>query len=289
MSFLPTLQGLVDIHMVDDYLAAMFSTGLDKLSFDELLYLDSNLPANDSVKQALNLQKNKSFAKVKGAIDTYCNLEAEFIDKLIFILEYRSWQYLIARHKQVVNYYSQVGIVSDYVYDIVEQYNGIVRSCFSSGDLNRQLQKEVTAYSTAINNARARYTALANLTGDYPKFNIKLPSIGNFPIKSNMEIAGRIPAAREDFVSSRQTADAVSSIASWFVGGLASAIGKGLFDIYAVDELAESEYKARYAYIEDVYNQLEAIFLNYFNQLEKSTRSQMLDNQKIFKSYVNKQ
>ena len=101
-----------------------------------------------------------------------------------------------------------------------------------------------------------------------------------------MKIANRIPEAREEFISSRQTVGTIANFASLIVGEVVSSIGQGLFDIHAVNELAEKEYNARRDYIADVCKQLERIFRDYYNILNKSIQKQMSDNQKIFSNYV---
>ena len=274
------------VKIVETYFNNALNYSLDSLTYEELLYVQTNFHENKEVDRQMKQRHIEGAIHIKNAVETYCKLEASYTDRLLFILKYRAWQYLVSRHKTAVNYYSKVGIVDDHAKSIVNQYNGIIHSCFSADDLNKQLSKDISAYVTAINNARTHFAAMAELPDDFPKAEIKLPSIGNFPIRSNMDIANRIPAARKDFVSSRKTAGTIASVASWFIGGIASAIGKGLYDIYAVDDLAETEYNTRRDYIADVCNQLQSIFQDYYNTLDTSILKQISDNQNSFRNYV---
>ena len=272
--------------VIEAYINNVLNICLDSLSYDEYLYLQENFKENGFLKRQEGKRKDEGFDHMKNAVETYCKLENSYTNRLLFILKYRAWQYLVSRHKTAVKYYSKVGIVADNSYGVTSQYEGIIHSCFSAEDLNRQLTKDLTAFVKAINNARARYAGLAGLAGNFPRAVVKLPSIGGFPIKSNMKIANRIPKAREEFISSRQTVGTIANFASLLVGKVVSSIGQGLFDIHAVNELAEKEYNARRDYIADVCKQLERIFRDYYNILNKSIQKQMSDNQKIFSNYV---
>ena len=272
--------------VIEAYINNVLNICLDSLSYDEYLYLQENFKENGLLKRQEGKRKDEGFDHMKNAVETYCKLENSYTNRLLFILKYRAWQYLVSRHKTAVKYYSKVGIVADNSYGVTSQYEGIIHSCFSAEDLNRQLTNDLTAFVKAINNARARYAGLAGLAGNFPRAVVKLPSIGGFPIKSNMKIANRIPEAREEFISSRQTVGTIANFASLFVGEVVSSIGQGLFDIHAVNELAEKEYNARRDYIADVCKQLERIFRDYYNILNKSIQKQMSDNQKIFSNYV---
>ena len=175
--------------VIEAYINNVLNICLDSLSYDEYLYLQENFKENGFLKRQEGKRKDEGFDHMKNAVETYCKLENSYTNRLLFILKYRAWQYLVSRHKTAVKYYSKVGIVADNSYGVTSQYEGIIHSCFSAEDLNRQLTKDLTAFVKAINNARARYAGLAGLAGNFPRAVVKLPSIGGFPIKSNMKMA----------------------------------------------------------------------------------------------------
>ena len=211
-----------------------------------------------------------------------------FKNRLLFVLRYRSWQYFIVRYKNVANIYSQIGIVPSDPDQIASQYNNIVQTCFTKEDFKKQLKKDIDAYNKAINSARSEYANMAGIK-DYIKSDITIPNIGSFSIKPNLSIARKISTARNNYESSRGTAKTVARIASFFVGTTLSSIGRGLYDLSAVSDLAEQEMLIRREYMRNVYNQLHKVFENYYRTIDKEISSQIQTNNLKFKNYVKSQ
>ena len=218
----------------------------------------------------------------------YAKFEMSYKNRLLFVLRYRSWQYFIVRYKNVANIYSQIGIVPGDPGQMASQYNNIVQTCFTKEDFKKQLKKDIDAYNNAINSARSEYANMAGIK-DYVKSDITIPNIGSFSIKPNLSIAKKISNARNNYESSRGTAKTVAGIASFFVGSTISNIGRGLYDLSAVSDLANAEMQIRREYMRNVYNQLHKVFESYYRTIDKEISSQIQTNNLKFKNYVKSQ
>lgn len=276
--------------LIENFLTNILYKGLDQHSYAEMMSLESGLTGLEvsELQRILKKREGEKASLVKGMIDDYSKIEMSYKNRLLFVLRYRSWQYFIVRYKNVAKIYSQIGIVPGNPDQMASQYKNIVQTCFTREDFNKQLKKDIDAYNKAINSARSEYSALAGIK-DYTKSDITIPNIGSFSIKSNLSIASKISKARNNFGSSRKTAGTIASIASLFVGSTISGIGKGLYDLKAVSDLAEQEMLIRREYMRDVYNQLHKIFESYYGTIDKEISNQIQTNNQKFKNYVKSQ
>ena len=259
--------------LIENFLTNILYKELDKHTYAELMSLESGLTGLE-------------VPELKKA--DYAKFEMSYKNRLLFVLRYRSWQYFIVRYKNVAKIYSQIGIVPGDPDQMASQYNNIVQTCFTKEDFKKQLKKDIDAYNKAINSARSEYSALAGIK-DYTKSDITIPNIGSFLIKPNLSIARKISKARNNFGSSRETAGTIAGIASLFVGSTISSIGKGLYDLNAVSDLAEQEMLIRREYMRDAYNQLHKVFESYYRTIDKEISSQIQTNNQKFKNYVKSQ
>ena len=194
-------------------------------------------------------------------------------------------QYFDAAYKNAAESYSYVSIVPDSPSEIDRQLKRIVNQVFSSNELRRTMTTITNKYCEAINSARKEYAKDANITG-YPKMTLTIPEAKDLTFTNNSATLAKIPQARQDFVRSRETAGTVASIASMFVGGLVSNIGKGLYDMYAVSELADSEVSARKELLKSGYEQLEERVSDYGLSTAKNIVNQSKLNHTQFIDYV---
>ena len=276
--------------LIENFLNNILYKRLDQYSYAELMSLESGLTGLEvsELQRVLQERESEKASLVKGMIDNYSKIEMSYKNRLLFVLRYRSWQYFIVRYKNVAKIYSQIGIVPGDPNQMASQYNNIVQTCFTKEDFKKQLKKDIDAYNKAINSARSEYSALAGIK-DYTKSDITIPNIGSFSIKPNLSIASKISKARSNFGSSRETAGTVAKIASFFVGSTISSIGKGLYDLNAVSDLAEQEMLIRREYMRDAYNQLHKVFESYYRTIDKEISSQIQTNNLKFKNYVKSQ
>lgn len=276
--------------LIENFLNNILYKRLDQYSYAELMTLESGLTGLEvsKLKKALQEREGEKTSLVKEKIDDYAKFELSYKSRLLFVLRYRSWQYFIVRYKNVAKIYSQIGIVPGDPDQMASQYNNIVQTCFTKEDFKKQLKKDIDAYNKAINSARSEYSALAGIK-DYTKSDITIPNIGSFSIKPNLSIASKISKARSNFGSSRETAGTVAKIASFFVGSTISSIGKGLYDLNAVSDLAEQEMLIRREYMRDAYNQLHKVFESYYRTIDKEISSQIQTNNLKFKNHVKSQ
>lgn len=273
--------------IVIPYLESVMSNILDSIPYLQLDYLNRKLHINGYGAVSQYYQKRSSERKslVKSRTKDYCDIESSYRDRLIYLMKIGAWQYLYSRYEGVAKSYSKIGIVSDAPYIIGQQYKKIVHAYFTSKDFTSQMQKIVSSYNASINKARADFAKEANVEG-YPLSNISVPPIGNFAYDDNYDILNLVPQARISFVESRETAGTVADIASFFFGSIASTIGKGLFDLYAVSSLAEDEINARKALMEDVYSKLNHIIQRYCDSISGNIENQIKTNQSKFEKYV---
>ncbi len=276
--------------LVDNFVNNILSNSLSEISYNDLMSLDVALDGIEipELKKSLQVRSPEKSSLARGKIDDYIKYETSYKNKLLFVLRYRSWQYFIVRYKNVAKIYSQIGIVPADPEQMALQYSQIVQTCFTQKDFKKQLQKDIDAYNKAINNARSEFANMAGIK-DYTRSNIKVPNIGSFSIKPNLSIARKIPDARNDFESSRSTAKTIAGIASFFVGTIASSIGRGLYDMNLVSELATKEMTIRKEYMRNAYNQLHKVFEGYYRTIDKEIVSQISANNLKFKNYVKSQ
>ena len=276
--------------IIDNFLTKILYKGLEQHTYAELMSLESGLTGlkPSGLNEILKSRGNEKTSFIREKVEDYSKYEMYFKNRLLFVLRYRSWQYFIVRYKNVAKIYSQIGIVPGDPDQMASQYNNIVQTCFTKEDFKKQLKKDIDAYNKAINSARSEYSALAGIK-DYTKSDITIPNIGSFSIKPNLSIASKISKARSNFGSSRETAGTVAKIASFFVGSTISSIGKGLYDLNVVSDLAEQEMLIRREYMRDAYNQLHKVFESYYRTIDKEISSQIQTNNLKFKNYVKSQ
>lgn len=276
--------------LIENFLTNILYKGLGQQTYVELMSLESGLTGLEvsELKKALQERKDEKASLVKEKIDDYAKFEMSYKNRLLFVLRYRSWQYFIVRYKNVANIYSQIGIVPGDPGQMASQYNNIVQTCFTKEDFKKQLKKDIDAYNNAINSARSEYANMAGIK-DYVKSDITIPNIGSFSIKPNLSIAKKISNARNNYESSRGTAKTVAGIASFFVSSTISNIGRGLYDLSAVSDLANAEMQIRREYMRNVYNQLHKVFESYYRTIDKEISSQIQTNNLKFKNYVKSQ
>ena len=267
--------------LIENFLNNILYKRLDQYSYAELMSLESGLTGLEvsELQRVLQERESEKASLVKGMIDDYAKFEMSYKNRLLFVLRYRSWQYFIVRYKNVAKIYSQIGIVPGDPDQMASQYNNIVQACFTKEDFKKQLKKDIDAYNKAINSARSEYSVLAGIK-DYTKSDITIPNIGSFSIKPNLSIASKISKARNNYGSSRKTAGAIATI---------SSIGRGLYDLNAVSDLAEQEMLIRREYMRDAYNQLHKVFESYYRTIDKEISSQIQTNNQKFKNYVKSQ
>lgn len=276
--------------LIENFLTNILYKGLGEHTYAELMSLESGLTGLEvsELKKAVQEREDEKASLAQEKIDDYAKFEMSYKNRLLFVLRYRSWQYFIVRYKNVAKIYSQIGIVPGDPDQMASQFNSIVQTCFTKDDFKKQLKKDIDAYNRAINNARSEYANMAGIK-DFTKSDITIPNIGSFSIKPNLSIARKIPNARNDFGSSRKAAGTIANIASFFVGSTLSSIGKGLYDLSAVSDLAEKEMLIRREYMRDAYNQLHKVFENYYRTIDKEISSQILTNNQKFVNYVRSQ
>ena len=276
--------------IIDNFLTNIMYKGLEQHTYAELMSLESGLSGLETsgLKEMLKNREDEKASFIRGKIDDYTKYEMSFKNRLLFVLRYRSWQYFIVRYKNVANIYSQIGIVPSDPDQMASQYKSIVQTCFTKEDFKKQLKKDIDAYNKAINSARSQYANMAGIK-DYTKSDITIPNIGSFSIKPNLSIARKISNARNSFQSSRETAGTVANFASLFVGTTLSSIGRGLYDLSAVSDLAEQEMLIRREYMRDAYNQLHKVFESYYRTIDKEISNQIQSNNLKFKNYVKSQ
>lgn len=276
--------------LINHFLNDILYKDLERNSYSDLISLETELKGLEisKLRKELQIRENEKAPMIRKKIDNYAKYEMDYRNRLLFVLRYRSWQYFIVRYKNVAKIYSQIGIVPGDPYLMASQFNNIIQFCFSKDDFKKQLKKDVDAYNKAINGARSEFVSMAGIK-DYVKSDIKVPNIGNFMTKPNLPIASKISDARQNFESSRSTASAVAGVATLFVGSTISSIGKGLYDLSAVSDLAQAEMQIRREYMRDAYNQLHKVFESYYRTIDKEITNQITSNNQKFKNYVKAQ
>lgn len=275
--------------LVSSYLNKVLTNYLDSIPYIQLDYLYRNLHIDgyDDIDYYYASRSEERYDMIRAKVDDYCQIEASYRDRLVLLLQVGAWQYLYNRFAGVAKSYSQIGIVSDEPYYIGSQFNQIVHYYFNSNDFEQQLKNVVKSYNSAVNKSREEYAKSANIE-KYPLSNLTVPPISSFSYSDDYNVLSLVPKARVSFVESRQFAGTVANIASFFVGSLASTIGKGLFDIYAASSLAEEEIAARRKLMNDVYSKLSSIIDRYCNQVSSNIDKQINTNQSKFVDYVKK-
>ena len=272
--------------LVDLFLVAVVKPSADSISYVELSYLDRLLPALE-LQDKVSSRSGERAEMVRDNVRSYCEYEKGNTQVLIDLLNMTCDRYVVVNYRQVANAYSRIGIVPDKASDIDKQFRMIVNECLKSKDLSAQLKKIVNRYCASINAARAEFAKEANIKG-YPLMSIEVPPIKGFSYSLGNGLLSKVPAARKDFVDSRETAGTVASIANWIVGPWVSNIGKGLYDMYAVGELADNEIGARKEIVSTAYDQIKYNLSTYTNDLVHNVMSQINANQKKFIDYVSK-
>ncbi|MDE7411196.1 MAG: hypothetical protein K2M94_04070, partial [Paramuribaculum sp.] len=267
------------------YLSSIIFSSLDSVSYKELEYLHRTLSSPET-KEKLESRKSERYKMIRDAVSTYSRLEYRNTRLLKDLLSIASLQYFNAKFETVARSYSTIGIVPDDPTEIGNQFCQIIKAVFSSKELTIHLNNIISKYCATINSARADFAREADITG-YQEMKLSIPDLSNFNYNTDYSILAKIPQARQDFIESRETADTVASIASWFIGSLASSIGQGLYDMYAVEELADKEIAAREEIMTHAYEQLKGKIDNYISTISQSITNQALENNEKFINYVN--
>ncbi len=267
-----------------DYLNSVILNNLDSISYKELDYLNRIL-TNPELKTQLTSRSSERKIMVREAISAYSNLEYKNIVLLKDLLDLATLQYFNTKYKTIARAYSSIGIVPDDPEEIDNQFRRIVKAAFSSKELNSILNNIITKYCSTINSARANYALNADITG-YPVMKLSIPNLSGLTYMADYSILSKIPQARMDFTESRETAGTVASIASWFVGSLASTIGQGLYDMYAVEKLADKEIATREEIMTHAYEQLKNKINEYINNISQHITNQAFDDYNKFINYV---
>lgn len=229
--------------VVSSYLTSVVFENLDSISYRELEYLNRKLQYPE-IKETFSARSGERHLMVRDAIRDYCSIEAQYSQLLNDLIRIAAFQYLNAQFSNIASSYSLIDIVPDSPQEIDRQIKQIVYNCFSAKDFKKSLNVIVAKYCKAINSARGKYAEAANIKG-YPLMSIIISDIKDITFTNDPVTLSKIPKARQDFIDSREAAGAVASIASCFVGRIISTVGKGLYDIYAVEELADQEVTLR--------------------------------------------
>ena len=269
-----------------EFLTSVVFNNLDSITYREVDYLGRTLKNREFTTNTESRTADKN-QMVRDAVKEYCNIEAKYTALLNDLICIAAMQYLDASYKNVANSYSTIAIVPDTPGEIDRQLKGIVYNVVSSKQLRSTLTAIANKYCEAINSARGEFAKAANITG-YPKMSLTIPEAKDLTFTSNSSTLSKIPQARQEFVSSRQTVSTIANIASCIglIGSVVSTIGKGLYDMYAVSELADSEVAARKELLQSGYNQLEGKVASYGQAAAKNILNQSKINHNKFVDYV---
>lgn len=274
--------------LVDMYLTSVVKPNADQISYKELSYLNRKLPAL-GLESNVQARSQEKAGMIREEVATYCKFEKEHTEILKQLVAVACGQYMSSNYKKLAKEYSKIGIVPDNGAEIEKQYRSVVAQCLRTKELQSHIKKMVDKYCAAINSARAEYAKEANITG-YPVMSIQVPEMKSFSFKLGNDLLNKIPTARKDFVESRQTVGTIASVAGslFNLGWVTTAIGKGLYDMYAVGELADKEINARKDIMSKSYQQMNNALNVYINNLKGSIANQIDANNKKFIEYVSK-
>ena len=270
--------------VITSYLYDVIFNNLDSITYRELDYLNRTL-SYQAIKDNISIRTGERAGMVRSSAAKYCELEQQHTQLLSTLLKMAAWQYFNSQYQTVAKAYSNIGIVPDSQSDIDRQFRSIVNSCLKAGEFKKQLNVVVDMYCRHINNSRLAYADEAKIS-NYPLMQLNVPDIKDFSFSSSPAILAKIPKARKDFVDSRETAGTIASIANIFLPSIVTNIGKGLYDMYAVGELADSEVAARKELMQDAYDQLSNKIDNYCNNIFSNITNQARANNKKFIEYV---
>lgn len=270
--------------LVDLYLSSVVQPNVDSISYEELSYLNRLLPTL-GLEGKLSARENEKKKFVRERVWRYCKFEKEHTEMLKELLTIACHQYLGTNYKKFARDYAKIGIVPDNGSAIEKQYRGVIARSINAKDMQNQIKKIVDGYCASINSARAEYAKEADISG-YPQMSIQVPEIKAFPLKFSNDLLSKIPIARRDFVDSRKTAGTVANVASWLGLGFVAHIGKGLYDMYAVGELADKEINARKEMMGVSYEQMKNFVEEYTKSLKKNIEAQVVANNNKFVEYV---
>ncbi len=289
-----TVEELYDYHkrypersdIVDLFLLSVVKPGVDSISYEELSYIDRQIPALQ-LSDKLSARASERIGMVRGNSQSYLRHEQADTQVLADLLRMTCSKYVALNYQKVPYAYSKIGIVPDNPAAIDKQFRMVVNEFLKSKELNSQLKKIVNIYCKSINKARAAFAKEAGITG-YPQMSVTIPEFKGFTYSLGNDLLSGVPAARKDFYESRESAGSVIGVVGSLLGfgDIAQGIAKGIYDMSAVDGLADKEIAVRKEMVATAYNQITYNMQPYIRSLIASIESQISANQKKFIDYV---
>lgn len=274
--------------LVKQSLNTALLSNLDSLSYLELDYVSNTIPTviDKRIKDERGQRTDEVRSILANDIDDFFKDENNLVKGLYLSIEEKAYDYLYAGYQEVANYYSQIGMVPDNPQAAAGQYKQLVDGCLSSKPLNDMIQKEVNKFCKEVNEARSKYVERLNSNKKYyVPMNLKVPSI-SFVYRQDTSPFEKIYKARKEEAESRKKSKKVAGIASWFGLGTVAKIGKGIYDLATVSEMASKEVKQRRDYMDSVYGQLNASLKKQLNSAMATMDGSIKNNQAEFKSRI---
>ena len=96
--------------IINSYIQTLIYSNLNAFSYLELSYLErkSDFSFMEEIKLVKNNKKGEISHIFKNEIETYCNTEKEQLEKLFYILKYRSLEYIHMVFRDIAPSYSKV-------------------------------------------------------------------------------------------------------------------------------------------------------------------------------------
>lgn len=264
------------------------SKNLEKIECQELYYLQSTLPKDKRklIDEALKSRGEEKHKLLSKNVDVFLKNEKVQYNQLKCMLETISWTYFTEGHKQLTNAYSQISMVPDDAKEAANQYQEIIRLCFSPKQIRSVLQNQVDQCCEQINKARKDYALIAG-HNDYVKCSYKVPDI-KINSAANYSDLYEIGRARQAYLKGRQNISQGTSVIGFLTGGLWGLGAQALGEWLNISSLVDSEYIARRNYVEAVHNVIKKSFENNTKYLLNDFDNYISKNQKDYETFIKK-
>lgn len=282
--------------LIDDFLRENIGKHLDELTFDELTYLQHEVPnfMSSEVQRERNSRTEEKQALVKKNAYQYCNLEKQHIDKLCYVFEKSIMEYLYLNYGQVIVAYANNELPNT-VEAMDAQYKQFVKNEFSDAKFKSFMQGELNKFCAEINKVRSGYAKQCGKT-NYVKLTLNMPKVNISSYSAPTDNLQKILDEKADYEDSKSTVDGIATvagaIATFFDGGLLSNIlitgAKHLITGGMASDMQENVLEARKSYISDVLQSMEQNIESQFSSVENSLKQQLSDNELKFRNDVEK-
>lgn len=282
--------------LIDDFFKDNFGNYLDELTFEDLTYLQHEVPTfmYREIQRERDSRTSEKQALAKKNAYQYCNLEKQHIDKLCYVFEKSILEYLYLNYGQVIVAYAKHELPNT-VEAMDAQYKQYVKKEFSDTKFRSFMQGELNKFCAEINKVRSNYAKQCGKT-NYVKLTLNMPKVNISSYSAPTDNLQKILTEKAEYEDSKSTVDGIATvagaIATFFDGGLLSNLlitgAKHLITGGMASDMQENVLEARKSYISDVLQSMEQNIESQFSSVENSLKQQLSDNELKFRNDVEK-